>query len=196
MGANRLVLVANGAGAALAGEACEVAWAKAKAAALISTGFCGALDPALGPGEVFVASTVEAPASGLRFEARAPECGAPHASGRLISLDHVVGSAQERRSLRALGASAVEMEAAAVGQRARAWGASFYCIRGVTDLAEEEFRLDFNAARDRDGRLSDARVCWAAARRPLVLAPEVFRLFRRSRLAARALGDFLAECRF
>ncbi len=57
----RVVLVANGEGAALAGEACEVAWNKQRAEAILSTGFCGALDPALGAGEVLVASRVEAP---------------------------------------------------------------------------------------------------------------------------------------
>jgi len=192
----RLLLVANGAGARLAGEACEVAWMKHKAQALVSTGYCGALDPGLSAGEVFVANEVQAPGTGLRFDARAPDCPRPHASGRLVSVDRVVRTAEEKKKLRSTGALAVEMEAAAVGQRARAWGVPFYCVRSVTDLSEESFRLDFDAMRGKDGNLSPARIVWEAVRRPRDLGPEVFKLYQRSRLAARTLGDFLAECRF
>jgi nucleoside phosphorylase len=192
----RVVLVANGEGAVLAGEACEVAWNKQRAEAILSTGFCGALDPALGAGEVLVASRVEAPGGTLSVPARAPECERPHASGRLFSVDRVVQTVQEKRRLRALGASAVEMEALAVGRRAAQWGVPFYCVRCVTDLAEEGFRLDFNDARAEDGRLLTSRIVWAAARRPAALVPELYQLYWRCRLAARTLGDFLADCRF
>ena len=186
----------QGAGPALAGEACEVAWNKQKAEAFLSTGFCGALDPAIGAGEVFVASRVESPDGTLSLEARTPDGARPHASGRLISVDHVVQTVEEKRRLRQSGASAVEMEALAVGLRARQWGVPFYCVRGVTDLACEGFNLDFNTLRAEDGRLSTARVVWAAACRPIPLAPELYRLYHRSNLAVRALGDFLADCRF
>ncbi|MCL5744818.1 MAG: hypothetical protein M1541_12985, partial [Acidobacteria bacterium] len=192
----RLVLVANGEGAALAGEACEVAWNKQRPEAILSIGFCGALDPALGAGEVLVASRVEAPDGTLSVQARAPECERPHASGRLFSVDRVIQTVQEKRKLRALGGSAVEMEALAVGHRAAQWGVPFYCVRCVTDLAEEGFRLDFNAARAEDGRLLTSRIVWAAARRPAALVPELHQLYWRCRLAARILGDFLADCRF
>jgi adenosylhomocysteine nucleosidase len=191
-----VVLVANGAGPALAGEACEVAWMKQKADALVSTGFCGALDPALHVGGVCVATGVDAPEKGLQLAARTPECGRPYSTGRLISVDRVVQTAEEKKRLRASGALAVEMEAAAVGLRARAWGVPFYCVRSVTDLAEESFRLDLNAARGEDGRIRLARILGAAVRRPYHLVPELCTLYRRSRLASRELGEFLADCRF
>ena len=196
LGGRRWVFVANGAGALLAGEACEVAWNKQKAKALISTGFCGALDPAIRLGEVFVASQVFTPEGGLALEACLPECPRPHSTGRLISMDHVAQTKEEKKRLRDLGGSAVEMEAAAVGLRARQWGVPFYCVRSVTDLADEDFHLDFNAARGIDGRLSTPRILWAAARRPIPLAFELYRLYHRDKLATRTLGDFLADCRF
>ena len=191
-----VVLVANGAGPALAGEACEVAWMKHKADALVSTGFCGALDPALHAGEVFVATGVDAPGMGLKLEARTPECARPHSTGRLVSVDRVVQTVEEKKALRDSGALAVEMEAAAVGLRARVWGVPFYCVRSVTDLAEESFQLDLNAARGEDGRISVARILGAAVQRPHQMVPELCTLYRRSRLASRELGEFLADCRF
>jgi adenosylhomocysteine nucleosidase len=191
-----VVLVANGAGPALAGEACEVAWMKHKADALVSTGFCGALDPALHAGEVFVATGVDAPGMGLKLEARTPECARPHSTGRLVSVDRVVQTVEEKKALRDSGALAVEMEAAAVGLRARVWGVPFYCVRSVTDLAEESFQLDLNAARGEDGRISVARILGAAVRRPHQMVPELCTFYRRSRLASRELGEFLADCRF
>jgi adenosylhomocysteine nucleosidase len=192
----RIVMVANGAGPVLAGEACEVAWVKQKADALVSTGYCGALDPGLRVGEVFVATDVDAPEMGLRLEARQPECGRPHATGRLVSVDHVAQTVEEKKRLRDSGALAVEMEAAAVGLRARAWGVPFYCVRSVTDLAEESFQLDLNAARGEDGRFSTVRIMEAAVRRPRQVVPELCTLYKRSRLASRELGEFLADCRF
>ena len=196
LGGFRWLFVANGAGPALAGEACEVAWNKQKADALISTGSCGALDPALSAGEVFVASRVESPDGTLAIEARIPDCWRPCSTGRLISTDRVIQTAEEKEKLRNLGGSAVEMEAAAVGLRARQWGVPFYCVRGVTDLARESFCLDFNAARAKDGHLSMARILCAAARKPYPLASELYRLYHRNYLAIRTLGDFLADCRF
>jgi nucleoside phosphorylase len=192
----RLVLVANGAGAALAGEACEVVWNKQKTEVIISTGYCGALDPALRAGDVFAASQVETPDGTLIIKAQVPACKRLFASGRIISVDHVVSSVEEKSRLCALGASAVEMEAVAVGLRATRWGVPFYCIRSVTDLAEEGFQLDLDAARAGDGRIRSSRILWAVARRPSAQVPEVCRLYRRSRLAARSLGDFFADCRF
>jgi adenosylhomocysteine nucleosidase len=196
LGTLRVVLVANGAGAELAGEACEVAWMRQRVEALVSTGFCGALDPVLTPGEVFVATEVEAPEKGLIVAARRPDCSRPCATGRLLSVSSVVQTAAGKKRLAESGARAVEMEAAAVGQRARAWGVPFFCVRGVLDLADESFSLDFNAARDKQGRISTTRILAAALRSPRVLVPELCMLSRRSRLAARELGDYLVDCRF
>jgi adenosylhomocysteine nucleosidase len=192
----RMILVAHGAGFALAGEACDVAWLRGKADAVISTGFCGALDPALAAGEVFVATSVATPGEPDAIDARSPDCTRSCSTGRLLSMDRVIQTAEEKSSLSSLGASAVEMEAAAVGARAVRWGVPFYCIRGVTDLAQENFRMDFNALRSRDGRFRKAPVAWAALRRPITGIPEIYRLYWRSRAAANAIGGFIADCRF
>jgi adenosylhomocysteine nucleosidase len=179
-----VVAVAHGPGFELAAEAARV---PVEAGAVVSTGTCGALDPALAPGEVFVAATVngipcDRPCTSRRYRARA-----------LVSVDRVVNTAAEKR---AMEGGAVEMEAAAVAEAARERGARFYCIRAVLDAANEGFVLDFNRLRNADGRFSPPRIVAAALAQPWTGIPEVLRLERRTRMCSQALGDFLGDCRF
>ena len=98
--------------------------------------------------------------------------------------------------MRSSGASAVEMEAAGMLSRVREWGMPFYCIRSVTDMADESFHIDLNAARLPDDRFSMPRILAAAMRRPIAVAPELMELRKRCGIAARSLGEFIADCSF
>ncbi len=189
----RLILVAHGPGP-LAVKALDVALSREKADAVVSTGFCGGLDATLKAGDVFVASRI---ANGSRsYEPSQPAAARSFRSGTLVSTDLVAGSVAEKERLRADGASVVEMEAGALAGRAGQSGVPFYCVRAVMDPAGEGFVLDFNKLRDRDGRFSRLRILRAALARPRASLPELIRLARQGRLAARALGDFIADCRF
>ncbi len=190
-----LVMVADGAGPRLAGRAMETVGRYMKFDALVSAGTCGALDPALSAGEVFVATHVDLPGGGC-YQARPPGCDLRHATGRLVSMDRVVRTAEEKRLLGKSGAGAVEMEARAVAVQAGKWNVPLFCIKAVLDESHEELLLDYNAARDADGRISTPRILAAAIRRPLRFGPELWKLRCRSRHAAVILGDFLANCRF
>lgn len=192
----RCLMVANGFGASLAGQALDVARAREGFEAVISTGFCGALGVALKPADIFVAAEVRTRDSAKRFTASMPRVERPFASGILLSGNSVIQSAEEKRALRAAGCDAVEMEALSAAERAAEWRLPFYCVRAVTDTADESFACDFNAARRADGRLSYVRLLVAACRKPAVRLPELWRLRQRSVSAARALGDFLADCDF
>jgi hypothetical protein len=88
------------------------------------------------------------------------------------------------------------MEAAGVAQRAQALGMPFFCIKTVTDLAGETMANDFNAVLRSDGRFDTIKLLASGLRHPRVRLPELFRLRRRCLLAARSLGDFIADCRF
>jgi hypothetical protein len=70
------------------------------------------------------------------------------------------------------------------------FGGSFYAVRVVSDLAAEDFALDFNRYRDADGRFQKARIALAGIRHP----GDLLRMARRGREASEALGDFLAQC--
>jgi nucleoside phosphorylase len=123
-------------------------------------------------------------------------CARPCRVAALLSAGHVVLTAAEKAELAKRGAAAVEMEALAVGLRARQWGVPSHAVKADTDTAGEDLPLDLNAARRRDGSLSTARILAAAARHPLRLTPGLVTLYHRSHLAARSLGEFLADCRF
>jgi len=114
----------------------------------------------------------------------------------LLSIDRVVSTAAEKAELGNAGADAVEMEAAAVAARAQQWNVPFYAVRVVTDASYETFPLDFNQMKRPDGRFSRARILGAALRRPFAVFPELIKLNGRTKRAARALGDFLADSRF
>jgi nucleoside phosphorylase len=108
----------------------------------------------------------------------------------------VAVTVEDKRRLRGTGASAVEMEAEAVCSRAADWNVPFYCVRAVSDGAQDAFALDLNSVRDRNGRFSKARIVMQALRNPVRLLPELWRLKRNSDLAAKNLGEFVADCSF
>ena len=190
-----IFLAANGAGRQRAANAVDLVRPELpNVKAVVSTGFCGGLEPALKIGDVFVATSIQwgrelAPVCTLRSRVK-------FASGTLVTIDRVAQTAQEKRDLCSAGASAVDMEAAGVLSRVREWGKPFYCIRSVTDLAHESFEIDFNAARLADGRFSTSRILAAAMKRPMTAGAELVRLRNRCTTAAKALGEFIADCSF
>ena len=162
--------------------------------AVVSTGFCGAVDPGLAIADVVVATSVTD--GSKQFAALQPECGRRHHTGVVATIDHVARTAREKQQLRGAGAIAVEMEACGVAERANVHGLPFFCIRVVTDLAEEDLANDFNAALREDGRFATMDILKGTLRNPFVRLPELFRLRNRCVRSARVLGEFIADCRF
>ena len=194
LGAHDVLAVANGAGSRRAASAVDAAAAVFLPDAVMSTGFCGALDPDLALADVVVATSVAGP--DRLYPALPVSTAAPHHTGVVCSIDHVAQTAEEKLRLRAGGAMVVEMEAAGVAARAQARGLPFYCVRAVTDLAGETMANDFNAALRADGHFDTMVILRRSLRRPLARLPELCRLWQRSVRAARILGDFFADCRF
>jgi len=85
----------------------------------------------------------------------------------------------------------VDLESAAYAGLAAAWALPFLVVRAVLDPAEEELPLDFEACRDRSGRVRNARVLMRALARPTSLR-RLWRLRARVSDAATRLGT-LAE---
>lgn len=171
----RALLVANGPGPARVNQVLDQ---PRSADLIVSLGFAGALDPALRIGDIVVAGEIG---------------GGPR--GEILSIDRVAVTAAEKQALRRQsGAAVVEMESAAVAAKARAWGIPWACVRSVSDTAQDDMPLDFNRYRDAAGDFSRVRIAMAALMHPFTAMPGLLRLNGNCRIAAEALGDFLANC--
>jgi adenosylhomocysteine nucleosidase len=199
----RILLAANGAGPKLAAHALEIAIRAISAAdlqssaleAVVSVGFCGALQPEIREGQIVVATGIKKGTDDI-FPACPVECSQPYLSGDIVSQDRIAGKSDEKLELgRQYQALAVEMEASGVAARAKRAGLPFCCIKVVSDRADESFGLDLNEVRSVDGRISRGKIVSKAIIRPGVI-PELFRLKRRADMAASVLGEFLVSCRF
>ena len=111
------------------------------AAAVAVTGFCGALDPTLEPGDLVLASELRAGGRSLACPPPGILAGALERAGLRVRVGPlastpgpVVGAA--RRALRAAGAIAVDMESAWL--HAAAAGRPFAVARAVLDTPERE----------------------------------------------------------
>ena len=189
-----LILAADGPGPKLAGRTAEIARTHQELTGLVSTGFCGALDPALGPSDIFVATEVVGVAHALSVPRS--HTWERQNGGKLLSIDRVVSTAAEKAHLHQTGADAVEMEAAGVAEKAAEWKIPIFCVRVVTDTSTESFPLDFNRMRDAEGRFSRMKILAAALRRPGSVLPELLKLNKRCERASRALGDFIVDASF
>jgi adenosylhomocysteine nucleosidase len=183
---DRWWMLANGPGEA---RVLEVLKEKKDVDGMISTGLCGALDPALRFGDVVVSGNarIETPTAAR----------APFVRGAVHTIDHVAVTATEKRTLRnQTGAIAVDMESAAVERTAAEWNVPYLCIRAVSDRAGDTLPLDFNRYRNARGDFSRMRIALAAIARPFTVMPQLMEFDRNCRRAADALGDFFADCRF
>lgn len=198
----RMMLAANGAGPKLAAQAVEIAvravtvaeLSSSRLEAVVSVGYCGALDPTLKENQIVMATAILDAITGETTECATISVERPAVTGVILSQDRVVNLASEKKQLRNSGAIAVEMEGAGVLARTRKAGLPFFCIKAVSDLADESFPLDLNRMRTTEGRFSRGRIGSYAIMHPKAL-PGLFQLKRRSEQAAKALGEFLVSCR-
>ena len=185
-----MIAIANGAGRDRASSAVN---AVKRPRAVYNIGFCGALDQSLGIGDVFVATEILA--ANLRYAALLPD-GPPARAGILASVSRIAQTAEQKRQLRKTGAFVVEMEAAGAARASNKLGVPFYCVRAVSDLANEDFANDFNECLMPDGRISTSRLIAGALKSPVKRFGELIRLSGRASLASKNLGEYLANCEY
>ena len=97
LGGHEILLTANGAGARRSAAAVDAALASFRPDALVSIGFCGALDPSLAIAGIVVGTTIFA--RERAFAAESPVAAGPHHLGPIWSFDHVAATAAEKRGL-------------------------------------------------------------------------------------------------
>lgn len=189
-----VIAVANGVGAHRAADAVAAAQVVARGfSGICSIGTGGALDGSLSIADVVVASAVT---DGAATWAATDPHGTTAPLGLVYSSRHIARTVEEKRKLNQSGAILVQMEAAGVARVAEEMAVPFYCIKVVSDLADEAFFIDFERCIMADGRFNVPRLVMQAMAHPMRGFPELLRLQRRTADAARKLGDFLADCKF
>lgn len=179
------------------------------ARALISYGTAGALDPSLPAGTLLlprsvVSETGTTIATDAAWRERFAACceRAPRIEpGSLLQVDRVLATVADKRRARAeSGASAIDMESAAIGAVAAERGLPFLCVRAVADEASFPLPRLVLVALDERGRPRPAAIAGALLQRPQDLGAtvRVWRSFRRARatlswVASRAGPSFQAR---
>jgi adenosylhomocysteine nucleosidase len=193
-------ILADGTLRAVSGMGCVAAGMAARelieagAAALVSWGMAGGLDPELEAGAICLPREVVAP-DGMRFAtasswrdtllASIASCRRV-ASGALLTCTHPVASvAAKAAARRETGAVAVDMESSAVAEVAAASHVPFMAIRVIVDTALDAIPESVTAA-GQSGEVQIGRLLLGLARSPADLVPLV-RLARRYRVAVGSL---------
>jgi adenosylhomocysteine nucleosidase len=164
---------------------------------LIFAGFAGALTESLHIGDIVLAEEI-VDLHGNRWATTWPaefpqgDWTPPLHRGRLVSVDQLTGSAQEKRRLgEQHQAIAVEMESAVLAERCTRAGLPFACVRAISDEVDTPLSPALTTLLS-GGSASPWRVLMTLARRPGML-PELLRLARDTKRASRQLGLALGE---
>jgi len=177
-------LVCGGIGAEAARRAAEAIIREVNPARVISAGFAGALDDSLQVGDVLQPCTVINAADGTRTDVGSGK-------GVLVSSSTVADKEQKILLGQAYGASAVDMEAAAVARGAEARGVEFGALKAISDASGFSMpEIDGFVAND--GAFRTARFACHVALRPW-LWWTTLALARNSSKARRALCGALAK---
>jgi adenosylhomocysteine nucleosidase len=165
---------------------------------IIATGFAGGLKPGLSPGDVFVASEVceadnasarwATPPHLLELADSVPLDGREIHVGRLVTVDKVASSCQDKRELcRRAGADAVDMESSGILRVAAERQVPVICVRAILDEVDFELPFDFGKIFTPEGRPRLLGALGAIAERPGGVA-KLLPLRTRARAAAKSLG--------
>ena len=155
---------------------------------VLTCGFAGGLDPALAGGTVVFDAD-----PGFPLLDRLTAAGA--VPGRFHCADHVAVTVAEKAVLRgSTGADAVEMESSVIRAMCRERGIPSATVRVVSDAADEDLPLDFNALMTPCMDLHFGKLARGLVRSPGKI-PELMRFQGRVARAADRLADVLAQSR-
>lgn len=160
---------------------------------VLVVGFSGGLTPDLAAGDLVVGETIRDARGDTPRPDRGLRAALPEASrGQIYSSERIVGRGDAKRELaRALGSSrraAVDLESAALARAAAARGIPFTVVRAVSDAADEDLPLDFEACRDASGGVRLRSIVARALLRPACV-PGLLRLGVVARRCAGALAN-------
>ncbi len=181
-----LTICLTGIGPRRAAQAVLAALAASRPAQVLSCGFAGGLDPRHAVGTVLFC-----PVTALELAPALQRAGA--VEGRFHSSPTIVSTVAAKRSLRqSTQADAVEMESGVICALCQERQIPCAILRVISDAADEELPLDFNAFLDAEAKLDHAKLIGALAAAPSRL-PRLLRFHRQTRRAARCLARVLVR---
>jgi adenosylhomocysteine nucleosidase len=183
------IAVCAGMGKTAAERACAIAVREAPLNTLVSMGWAGALSCGLQPGDAYVVNEVVDGASGEKFPTQSPARAGNAPPFKLVTIDHVALAAEKRQLGKSNQAVLVDMEAATVARFARTQGISFYCLKAVSDTANEVLP-DFSRYTDSQGQLQLAALLAHVAIRPRYW-PGLARIGKNGKKGAHSLASAL-----
>jgi adenosylhomocysteine nucleosidase len=176
----------TGMGRRNAAESLREAVAAVHPECVLTCGFAGGLNPDLALGTVIFDHDYNAGVADPLTDLGAVPAKF-HCSKR------VAITAEEKRSLWELtGADAVEMESSVIRNLCREWKLPSATIRVVSDTAEDDLPLDFNALMTSDDRIHYGKLALAILASPRKLG-QLMAFQRQTVIAARELGHVLSE---
>jgi uridine phosphorylase len=154
---------------------------------VLTCGFAGGLNLDLKPGDVvFELSTLNSQLSTCLLAAGAKPA-------KFFCADRIATTVAEKKKLRAeTGADAVEMESGAIQAVCRERGIPCATVRVISDTANEDLPLDFNALAKPDMSLDYGKLAWAIASSPGKISA-LLKLQKQTRFAAQRLADVLSK---
>ena len=181
-----LRVLTTGMGVRRARQAFEASCHPAWPGLVLTCGFAGGLDSRLPLGAVLVDAD-----AGFALIAGLKNAGA--LSGSFHCAERVAVTVAEKAALRqATGADAVEMESSVIRACCRERGIPSATVRVISDTAQEDLPLDFNALMTPDHRMDFLKLAWRLARSPGKI-PELMRFQKRVSFAADELAATLAS---
>ena len=178
------VLVCGGIGPGPARRAAEAIIALYSPSMIYSAGFAGAATRSLKAGDILIPRRVVNAQDGSSVDTATGE-------GTLVTFDAVASPEQKSKLAASFAAQAIDMEAAAVAQAARARGIPFAAIKAISDANDFALPPMENFITP-TGEFRTSQFAFFLLSRPW-LWPTAIRLARNSAKSARALSSHLHE---
>lgn len=169
---------------------------------VFTCGFAGGLNAGLKIGDVIFETPLTpslSPQNGERVSARAGEglteklLAAGAKPAKFFCADRIATTVAEKKLLREqTGADVVEMESAAIHAVCAERGIPCVTLRVISDTADEDLPLDFNALAKPDKSIDFGKLAWAIAKSPGKI-PQLMALQKKTKFAAEKLADVLAK---
>lgn len=179
-----VTILVTGMGAAAAERAVTARLSERDWSLVLTCGFAGGLNPALQIGTVICEADED-------FPLRQTLLNAGAVAAQLHCGERVAVTAYEKAMLRErTGADAVEMESGVIRRFCHEGGIPSATVRVISDTAQEDLPLDFNALVKADGKLNLGQLARQVLRRPRKI-PALMALGRHSKFAAKRLAVVL-----